>query len=313
MVVSWMSPNLINRVKTYLWSGWHLDQEVRNNIPRTFAYGNYIDDVIAMKNAGSVSYFHRSYNQTTEAVTDASGNLVERYIETSPYGGYRIEAANGNALTESNIGNRSVFQGAPMTDPMSELVYLRNRWYSPEMGRWISRDPAGQLVNPGMNLYQAFNSKPEFLKDPMGLEAGKCCIDQPLQVSMRGKTPTGISMYFHASFKTDKSVLRLETKCEYRKNDVVVSIQLNNVGNAQDSVRYMSCSFADNIHAKGDTNRMTIFEPYLCSRNAPVSILLANGHQILLGRLVTKRHGYCEMLASEHICLRLLDGRDVCN
>lgn len=154
----------------YLWSGWQLDQEVRNNIPRTFAYGSYIDDQIALKTAGSVSYFHRSYNQTTEAVTSASGNLVERYIETTPYGGYLIQDASGNILTQSSIGNRSVFQGAPMTDPMSGMVYLRNRWYSPSLGRFVSRDPMGYDAGD-VNLYRFAGNLVETTVDPYGTES----------------------------------------------------------------------------------------------------------------------------------------------
>jgi RHS repeat-associated protein len=150
----------------YYWSGWQLEQEVRNNIPRTFAYGNYIDDQIAMKTAGSTFYFHRSYNQSAEAVTDASGDLVERYIETNPYGGYVIQDASGNTLAVSSIGNRSVFQGAPLTDNVSGMVYLRNRWYSPTLGRFVSRDPAG--MPDGVNRYSLVNSTPHSAVDPFG-------------------------------------------------------------------------------------------------------------------------------------------------
>jgi hypothetical protein len=110
-----------------------------------------------------------------------------------------------------------------------------------------------------------------------------------------------------------KSALKLDLLCESMKNASIVSIHISNIGNAPDSIRYMSCSFAEFIHAKGDTNRLTVFEPYMCGRNAPVSIYLEQGKQILLGRLVTKIHGYCDVISRERICMRILDGRDICN
>jgi RHS repeat-associated protein len=208
---------VVTETDAFVWDGWQLAQELRNGVARSYAYGKYIDDQIAVKTTGGVYYMHRSYNQSTEAVTNASGALVERYIETNPYGGYVIQNASGQVITSSLIGNRSVFQGAPMTDAVSGLVYLRNRWYSPQLGRFVTRDPAGVFVNPGFNLYQSFNSNPEIYRDPLGLQASKCCVDQPLEVSMKGKTSTGISMYFHASFKTDKCKNCDSKCCEFRQ------------------------------------------------------------------------------------------------
>ena len=155
-------------VNTYVWGGWQLAQEYRSGTANTYAYGNYIDDRIAMKNGSGTYYFHRSYNQTTEAMTDGSGELVERYVTMNPYGGYVIQDASGNVLAQSVIGNRSVFQGAPMVEPVSGLVYLRNRWYSPSLGRFVSRDPMGYDAGD-VNLYRFVDNSPMDILDPMGL------------------------------------------------------------------------------------------------------------------------------------------------
>jgi len=42
--------------------------------------------------------------------------------------------------------------------------------YSPTLGRWLERDPAGYV--DGANLYEALNSDPIGYVDPMGLQAG---------------------------------------------------------------------------------------------------------------------------------------------
>jgi RHS repeat-associated protein len=151
----------------FVWDGWQLAQESRNGVVRTYAYGKYIDDQIALKTGAGIYYLHRSYNQSTEAVTDASGNLVERYIETNPYGGYSIQNAGGQTISGSLLGNRSVFQGAPITDAVAGMVYLRNRWYSPMLGRFVSRDPA----KDGLNWYGFSEQKPQIVLDPYGLYA----------------------------------------------------------------------------------------------------------------------------------------------
>jgi RHS repeat-associated protein len=46
---------------------------------------------------------------------------------------------------------------------------FRNRWYSPELGRWLTPDPIG--LAGGMNLYAAFNGDPVNHTDPSGESA----------------------------------------------------------------------------------------------------------------------------------------------
>jgi RHS repeat-associated protein len=53
--------------------------------------------------------------------------------------------------------------------PVSGLVYLRNRWYSADLGQFISQDPAG--YRDSYNPYAYANSDPINGWDPFGLEA----------------------------------------------------------------------------------------------------------------------------------------------
>ena len=48
----------------------------------------------------------------------------------------------------------------------SGLVYLRNRWYDPNVGRFLSRDPIG--FQGGWNLYGYARNRPTVLRDPSG-------------------------------------------------------------------------------------------------------------------------------------------------
>jgi RHS repeat-associated protein len=169
----------------YLWNGWQLAQEVRTSggvsETRTYVYGDYIDDVVAVKVTGGSSsgtyYYNRSLNFTTQVVTNAGGAIVEGY-KNKPYGEYLVvlPGVDGKLGTSddleqdtSEIGNRNVFQGAPVALKDQSLVYLRNRWMSPKLGRFISRDPIG--FNGGdFNLYRYVRNRPQTLVDPSGLK-----------------------------------------------------------------------------------------------------------------------------------------------
>ncbi len=80
----------------------------------------------------------------TRQLTDASGTAVASY-SYSPYG-YDTNA--------SPIANPFRYGGSVgcYTDPSATgLVLCGQRWYSPALARWLSRDPAG--YGGGENLY----------------------------------------------------------------------------------------------------------------------------------------------------------------
>lgn len=54
----------------------------------------------------------------------------------------------------------------------SGLYLTLNRAYDPTTGRWLSRDPAGELANPRLNPYAYANDNPVNLVDPLGLISG---------------------------------------------------------------------------------------------------------------------------------------------
>jgi RHS repeat-associated protein len=60
------------------------------------------------------------------------------------------------------------FQGREL-DPVTGLMDFRSRWYSPQLGRFLSRDPLGYPDGP--NAYAAFLGDPVNHTDPMGLRS----------------------------------------------------------------------------------------------------------------------------------------------
>ena len=53
-------------------------------------------------------------------------------------------------------------------DERVNMYVVRNRWYTPRTGRWLTPDPIGYAG--GRNLYEYCNSQPFDYTDPMGLE-----------------------------------------------------------------------------------------------------------------------------------------------
>ncbi|HTS02731.1 MAG TPA: RHS repeat-associated core domain-containing protein, partial [Thermoanaerobaculia bacterium] len=81
--------------------------------------------------------------------------------------GYDTAKAAANDLGGAFKGGLSLgFTGAS-ADPFSGLLYLRNRWYDPGSGVWLSQDPLGDTDSP--NLYGFVGMRPHERTDPLGL------------------------------------------------------------------------------------------------------------------------------------------------
>ena len=89
---------------------------------------------------------------------------IDWYLEWVTYG------ATSNAQVISG-GVEQVWLGSVMEDRQdaSGLLYRRNRYYSPEQGRFVQEDPIG--LAGGLNLYGYAGGDPVNFSDPFGLSA----------------------------------------------------------------------------------------------------------------------------------------------
>jgi len=102
------------------------------------------------------------------ALADSAGSVVERYAY-EPYGGVTITDETGQTVRSSSAyGNAYAFTGR-YWDAEAGLYYFRNRWYSPDLGRFTSRDPMGYV--DGASMYAYALASPARLADAMGLMA----------------------------------------------------------------------------------------------------------------------------------------------
>jgi RHS repeat-associated protein len=110
--------------------------------------------------AGDTVYYYSSDTVHSEVVvTDQNRNVVERTYY-APYG---------------QVLNRDLRDGPGYTgheeDPETGLVYMQQRYYCPECGRFLSVDPVGVDPTSGgnFNRYEYASDNPYRYTDPFGL------------------------------------------------------------------------------------------------------------------------------------------------
>ncbi len=168
---------------TSVYDGWQcIWQKVTGSgtdTTKAYLYGNYIDEPIAMVRSWGTSsdtlWYLQGNNYNVEALTDRSGAIVERYAYT-PYGEptvYTAAGTDGKWFTSDDVtasvsarGNSVTFQGREL-DAETGVYYFRNRYYSAQMGRFVSRDPI-RLDGDYENTYRQEYGDPLDLLDPMG-------------------------------------------------------------------------------------------------------------------------------------------------
>jgi len=131
-------------VRKYVWQPEILDRDV----PLT------VYDVASDK----TYYYHTDANKNVTELSDESGNVVAHY-EYSPFGS--LTKVTGD-YAESNPFRFS----SEYFDAETGLVYYNYRYYNPELGRWISRDPIEE--QGGCNLYIMLSNCPWDSWDSLG-------------------------------------------------------------------------------------------------------------------------------------------------
>ena len=154
------------RVTRYYYSDQRIIEErnERDTVQAIYTYGTYIDEPLTMDRGGERFYYHSNKQFSTYALTDSSGQIVERYSYT-PYGqATTFDAAYQDAGFTSRVGNPFTFTGREL-DAETDLMHFRARTYDTVQGRFKQRDPIGYV--DGMNLYAGYFAS-NFI-DPFGL------------------------------------------------------------------------------------------------------------------------------------------------
>ncbi|HEX3043374.1 MAG TPA: FG-GAP-like repeat-containing protein [Bacillota bacterium] len=183
--------NIVNLSRTFTWDydsrvssisdggsftydvGFRRIKKVENGVTTMYFFDTYEEDyeggilkktskfyfannqrVAEQSSTNGLRYYHQDHLSSSSAITDASGNLVLR-MTYQPYG--------GAAYSQGNASLKYQFTGKEKDG--DGLYYYWARYYDPELGRFISPDPA----RDGMNWYEYCANNPVKYIDPTGL------------------------------------------------------------------------------------------------------------------------------------------------
>ena len=131
-----------------------------NSVTTKYVYGR---GLIGEEVGNTFKTYHFDCRGSTVAITDASGNITDTFAYDT-YGKQIARTGTSNVIFGYN-GRDGV-----ITDD-NGLIYMRARYYSPEMKRFINADiVAGQLSNAvTLNRFAYANGNPVSFVDPFGL------------------------------------------------------------------------------------------------------------------------------------------------
>ncbi|WP_447908334.1 RHS repeat-associated core domain-containing protein, partial [Serratia fonticola] len=161
----------------YLWQGNKLIAETDNQQHwQTFLYepGSHrpMATIVGSSRVNSPKvrtyWYQNDHLGTPHSLTDSQGNTVWRG-QYSAYGQLTEEWTPPDARDEHpqpKVSNPLRFQGQ-YEDAESGLYYNLNRYYDPELGRYLTADPV--KLDGGLNFYQYVDGNPVSWVDPLGL------------------------------------------------------------------------------------------------------------------------------------------------
>jgi RHS repeat-associated protein len=145
----------------------------------------YVNDLVERDDSGSSSdlsygmagsglnerlYAVRDANHEVVALTDISGNVLERF-DYSPYGTQTVLNSDFGATADAynwDVGFQGGVQIGVAVAVMTGLIQFDNRVYDSALGRWLQPDPAGYVDGP--NDLAGFLDNPKSILDPSGLD-----------------------------------------------------------------------------------------------------------------------------------------------
>jgi RHS repeat-associated protein len=128
----------------------------------------YLEGVGLVKNLVTNKYYYQDAAGSTSHLADNSGNLLEWYrydLQGTPF----VNGDQNNHI--SAYGVRHLFTGEQWYAEIA-LYDLRNRFYSPDTGRFLQADPLS-FAGDSANLYRYCGNNPIGFTDPFGLTPGQ--------------------------------------------------------------------------------------------------------------------------------------------
>jgi RHS repeat-associated protein len=153
-------------VRFSVWDDWELLEEYDTSNVKQAAYLQGGSGVI--KSLVNNIYYYQDKLGSTTHIADGGGNLLESY-RYDLYGTPSYFDSASQPLNASTVGVTDLYAGERWIGEL-RLYDLRNRFMSPELGRFLQTDPIG-FQGDASNLYRYCHNDPEDFSDPTGLIA----------------------------------------------------------------------------------------------------------------------------------------------
>ena len=146
------SKTVDNVTTNHIWDGQNMVMETKGTQVNKYYRG--VNGITYASMNGTVSYYHKDAHGDVTALTDAIGTITKNYMYDS----------FGNQATEDEADTNPFRYAGEYFDAETGQIYLRNRYYDPATGRFISEDP----VMDGLNWYVYCGNNPVNFVDPNG-------------------------------------------------------------------------------------------------------------------------------------------------
>lgn len=146
----------------YIYDQQSIVDEVVNNTATQVAHYRYGDRLLSLQSAGDDQFYHYANLGTTANLTDSSGfNQVA----------YRLDPFGEITEQEGVSVNRQVFTGHEH-DTETGLIYMKARFYDPDIGRFLSQDTylGESSTPPSLHRYLYAYSNPTVWVDLFGFD-----------------------------------------------------------------------------------------------------------------------------------------------
>ena len=116
-----------------------------------------LDTPMWMKSGGNYYYYQLDGNKNVVGLVDEAGALANNY-EYSPF---------GKLINEVESVEQPFKFSSEYADDEAGLIYYNYRYYNPENGKWLKRDPIAE--KGGLNLYGFISNNSISYTDSLGL------------------------------------------------------------------------------------------------------------------------------------------------
>jgi RHS repeat-associated protein len=128
----------------FVYDGWNLIAEIDGNNSLVRSYVRNGADLVLMNVGGDVHQVGHDGDENVTVLVKASTGRVSAFFDYDPFGQTLKAAGEFASQNPFRFSNQ-------YTDGETGLVYYGYRYYNPQIGRWISRDPSAEAS--GANLY----------------------------------------------------------------------------------------------------------------------------------------------------------------